>query len=146
MSSAAGTATGSGSPSAVVGIARDRAWAITVWTAMAVWASLLFSVAREAYLEFRVGRFDLGNMVQAVWSTTQGRPLETTNGSTGEQIVRLGGHVDPFLVLLTPLWMVWQSPLALALAQVVVVSLGALPVFWLGRRHLGSERSAALLA
>ncbi len=113
---------------------------------MAVWTSLLFTVTRDAYLEFRVGRFDLGNMVQAVWSTTQGRPLETTNGSTGEQIVRLGGHVDPFLVLLTPLWMVWQSPLALALAQVVAVSLGALPVFWLGRRHLGSERIAALLA
>ena len=55
-------------------------------------------------------------------------------------MVRLGGHVDPFLVLLAPLWLVWPSPLVLALAQVAVVSLGALPVFWLGRRHLGSER------
>ena len=146
MSATAGAAARTRSRSAVGGIVRDRAWAIAVWTAMAVWTSLLFVVARDAYLEFRVGRFDLGNMVQAVWSTSQGRALETTNGSTGEQIVRLGGHVDPFLVLLTPLWMVWQSPLALALAQVVAVSLGALPVFWLGRKHLGSDRIAALLA
>ena len=93
-----------------------------------------------AYLNFRIGRFDLGNMVQAVWSTTQGRPLEMTDGSTGEQIVRLGTHVDPLLVLLAPLWVVWPSPLMLALAQIAVVALGALPVFWLGRRHLGSER------
>jgi uncharacterized membrane protein len=85
-------------------------------------------------------------MVQAVWSTAHGRPLEITHGTTGEQMVRLGGHVDPFLALLAPLWIVWPSPLALAFAQIAVVSLGALPVFWLGRRHLGSERVAGLLA
>ena len=101
---------------------------------------------RGAYLNFRLGRFDLGNMVQAVWSTTQGRPLEMTDGPTGEQIVRLGIHVDPLLALLAPLWMLWPSPLALALAQIVVVALGALPLFWLGRRHLGSERLAGVLA
>ena len=135
-----------GRGASVVGLARERAWALTVWGAMAVWTIVLFAVVRDAYVEFREGRFDLGNMVQAVWSTTQGRPLETTHGTTGEQMVRLGGHVDPFLVLLSPLWIVWQSPLALAFAQVAFVSLGALPVFWLGRRHIGSERVAALLA
>ena len=36
----------------------------------------------------------------------------------------------------------WRS----RFAQVVVVALGALPVFWLGRRHLDSEAAAALLA
>jgi uncharacterized membrane protein len=130
----------------VVAAVSERAWALTIWAAMAVWTILLCEVVRSAYVNFRVGRFDLGNMVQAVWSTAEGRPLETTNGSTGELIVRLGGHVDPFLVLLTPVWMAWQSPLALAFAQVGVVSLGALPVFWLGRRHLGSDRVAGLLA
>ena len=61
-------------------------------------------------------------------------------------MTRLGAHADPFLVLLAPVWMVWPSPLALAFAQIAVVSLGALAVFWLGRRHLGSERAAGLLA
>jgi uncharacterized membrane protein len=110
------------------------------------WTIVLFAIVRDGYLNFRTGRFDLGNMVQAVWSTANGRPLETTHGATGEQIVRLGSHVDPFLALLAPLWMVWPSPLALAFAQIAVVSLGALPVFWLGRRHVGSERAAGLLA
>jgi uncharacterized membrane protein len=85
-------------------------------------------------------------MVQAVWSTTQGRLLENSHGATGEQMSRLGGHVDPFLALLAPLWMVWPSPLSLAFAQIAVVALGALPVFWLGRRHLGSDHVAGLLA
>jgi uncharacterized membrane protein len=125
---------------------RDRAWSIAVWAAMAAWTAVIFAITRDAYLGFRLGRFDLGNMVQAVWSTTQGRALEMTDGSTGEQMVRLGAHVDPFLILLAPLWAVWPSPLSLAFAQIAVVSLGALPVFWLARRHIGSERSAGLLA
>jgi uncharacterized membrane protein len=135
-----------GSPARVGTAVRERAWAIAIWAAMIGWTAVLFAIVRGAYLDFRLGRFDLGNMVQAVWSTTQGRPLEYTHGSTGDQIVRLGAHVDPFLVLLAPLWVVWPSPLALALAQIAVTSLGALPVFWLGRAHLGSERAAGLLA
>jgi uncharacterized membrane protein len=124
---------------------KDRAWSLVVLGAMAVWVVVLFAIVRGAFGEYRIGRFDLGNMVQAVWSTANGRLLESTEAS-GEQIVRLGSHFDPFLVLLAPLWLVWPSPLALAFAQVAVVSLGALPVFWLGRRHLGSERAAGLLA
>jgi len=125
---------------------RERGWEITVWSAMTLWTIVLFVVARDAYSSFRVGRFDLGNMVQAVWSTAHGRPLEMTAGATGEQMLRLGAHADPFLVLLAPVWLIWPSPLALALAQIAVVALGALPVFWLARRHCGSERVAGLLA
>jgi uncharacterized membrane protein len=132
--------------SGAVALVREHAWAIAVWGAMVAWSAGLFVVARSSFLGFREGRFDLGNMVQAVWSTTQGRPLEITQPVTGEQMLRLGVHVDPFLALLAPLWMIWPSPLVLALAQIVVVSLGALPVFWLGRRHLGSESAAGLLA
>lgn len=130
----------------LVEMIRERASTLTVSAAMLAWAAVLFAIARDAYLGFRLGRFDLGNMVQAIWSTADGRPLEITHGTTGEQIVRLGGHVDPILALLAPVWLAWPSPLALALAQVVVVALGALPVFWLARRHLGSERVATLLA
>ena len=133
-------------PAKALAFVRDRAWTLAVWVAMAGWTALLFSVAHGSYTNFREGRFDLGHMVQAVWSTANGRPLEVTHGASGEQVVRLGAHVDPFLVLLSPLWLVWESPLVLALAQIAVVSLGALPVFWLGRRHLGSESAAGLLA
>ena len=127
-------------------LARERAWTIAVWASMAVWTGVLFVIVRDGFLNFRVGRFDLGNMVQAVWSTSEGRFLEITNGATGEQELRLGSHADPFLALLSPAWLAWPSPLSLALAQIVAVALGALPVYWLGRKHLASERAAGLLA
>jgi uncharacterized membrane protein len=125
---------------------RDHTWALSVWSAVAVWTAALFVVVRDAFLSFRFARFDLGNMVQAVWSTAEGRPLEMTHPTTAEQVVRLGFHVDPILALLAPLWMIAPSPLTLAFVQVVAVSLGALPVFWLARRHSGSERTGAMLA
>ena len=130
----------------VIAAVRDRPWPVVVWGAMAVWSAVLFVIVRDGFLNYRVGRFDLGNMVQAVWSTADGRPLEATNALNGEQFVRLAAHVDPFLALLAPLWIVWPSPLSLAFAQIVAVALGALPLFWLARRHLGSERAAGLLA
>jgi uncharacterized membrane protein len=89
---------------------------------------------------FFTGRFDLGNMVQAVWSTAHGHPLQMTN-LHGEQISRLAAHVDPILVLFTPLWWLWPSPNMLLVVQAVAVALGAVPVYQLARKHLASGRA-----
>jgi uncharacterized membrane protein len=89
---------------------------------------------------FFTGRFDLGNMVQAVWSTAHGHPLQMTS-LHGEQISRLAAHVDPILVLFAPLWWLWPSPDLLLVTQAVVVALGAVPVFLLARKHLASARA-----
>jgi uncharacterized membrane protein len=89
---------------------------------------------------FETGRFDLGNMVQAVWSTAHGHPLRVTT-LTGEQAFRLGAHIDPVLMLFAPLWWLWPSPDLLLVAQAVAIALGALPVYWLARKHLGYQRA-----
>ena len=123
-------------------VSRVGVWQAAVWAGTFVWAVALFAIVRDRYEDFRFARYDLGNMVQAVWSTAHGRPFETTLGPTGEQIVRLGSHVDPILALLAPLWLVAPSPLTLCAVQVAAVAVGAVPVFWLARRHTGSERVA----
>ena len=108
--------------------------------------ALVFAVAVTLYyLSFHETRLDLGDMVQAIWSTAHGRLLEFTT-PTGQQMSRLGAHVDPFLVLLVPLWWIWPSALAPLLLQVLAVASGALPVYWLARKHLGSERAAVHIA
>jgi uncharacterized membrane protein len=112
---------------------------------MTGWSVVLFVKARADFANFLYLRFDLGNMTQAVWSTAHGRPLEMTN-ALGEQVSRLSFHVDPILVLLAPLWIVAPSPLTLVSVQIAACALGALPIFWLGRRHLASEKAAALIA
>ena len=120
---------------------RDDRAALLVGALIVAWAALFSWLSVARYRGFSTGRFDLGNMVQAVWSTADGRFLDTTDVS-GVQFNRLGAHVDPVLALFAPLWMVWSSPEMLLVAQAVIVSLGALPAFWLGRRWLGDDRLA----
>ena len=107
-------------------------------TAYAAGFAALSSLRHEAFI---TGRFDLGNMVQAVWSTAHGDPLRMTS-LHGDQISRLAAHVDPILALFAPLWWIWPSPHMLLAAQAVVIALGAVPVFRLARKHLGSPRAA----
>ena len=89
---------------------------------------------------FATGRFDLGNMVQAVWWTAHGHPLRMTN-LHGEQISRLAAHVDPLLAVFGPLWWIWPSPDLLLVVQALAIATGAFPVYWLARKHLHSPRA-----
>lgn len=114
-----------------------------LWAAMGAFAAGFASLASLRHLGFDSGRFDLGNMVQAVWATAHGDPLQVTDLS-GEQVLRLGSHVDPLLVLLAPFWWLWPSPHMLLAVQAAGVALGALPVYWLARTHLRSERAALI--
>jgi uncharacterized membrane protein len=126
--------------------ARSRVTATRVVAAVAgVYGTVFAAAAVVRHLAFGSARYDVGNMTQAVWNTAHGRLLEASS-DTGETFVRLGSHADPFLVLLAPLWWVWPSPLMLLVLQALAVATGALPVFWLARKHLGNERAAVHLA
>jgi uncharacterized membrane protein len=114
-----------------------------LWAGMAAYAVGFGALAALEHRAFETGRFDLGNMTQAVWSTAHGHPLEITDLSGGE-INRLGAHVDPLLVAFAPLWWLWPSPTMLVVVQAVALALGAVPVFWLARKHLRSDRFATL--
>ena len=111
-----------------------------VAAAVAAYAAGFAALSVLRHDGFVTGRFDLGNMVQAVWSTAHGDPLEMT-GLHGDQVSRLGAHVDPILVLFAPLWWIWPSPDMLLVVQAIAVALGAVPVFWLARKHLRSARA-----
>jgi uncharacterized membrane protein len=125
----------------------DRRAALTpgprrlLWAAISAYAFGFGALSILRYRSFNAGRFDLGNMTQAVWATAHGHPLAVTS-LRGDQVSRLGSHVDPLLAAFAPLWWIWPSPSMLLAAQAVAVALGALPVFWLARKHVGSERAA----
>jgi uncharacterized membrane protein len=113
-----------------------RAVLVAGMTAYAAGFAALSVLRHSAFV---TGRFDLGNMVQAVWSTAHGHPLRMTN-LHGDQISRLAAHVDPILVLFAPLWWIWPSPNMLLVVQATLIGLGAVPVFLLARKHLASAR------
>src|SRR6185312_1626236 len=73
-------------------------------------------------------------------NTAHGHFLQMTSGD-GVQISRLAAHFDPILAAFVPLWWIWPNPEMLLVVQAIAVALGALPVFWLARKHLGSDRA-----
>ncbi|MBM2821792.1 MAG: hypothetical protein HW413_538 [Thermoleophilia bacterium] len=62
----------------VRGLCLINRWSLVVWCAMVGWGVAVLAVVCSEYLSFRLARFDLGNMVEAVRSTAHGRPLEST--------------------------------------------------------------------
>jgi len=112
-----------------------------VWIGAATFAAEFSALSILRNRAYNTGRFDLGNFIQAIWTTSHGDLLQQTN-LHGEQISRLGVHFEPILAVFAPLWLIWPSADMLLTAQAIVLALGALPVFWLARKHLGSERAA----
>ncbi|MBI2442602.1 MAG: DUF2079 domain-containing protein [Candidatus Levybacteria bacterium] len=91
------------------------------------------------YDNFYTGRFDLGNMVQAVWNTSQGRLFAVTDTQGIGETTRLAFHADFFLIFLAPFYMLWPSPKLLLLVQTVVLALGAVFVYKLGLHILRNK-------
>jgi uncharacterized membrane protein len=106
--------------------------------------ALLSWLKYRAYMD---ARFDLGNMVQAVYNTAHGRFLEITTGELRpRQMSRLGAHVDPILALFALPWRVWPSPVMLLVLQALIVATGAWPAYRLATRVTRDPHAGALLA
>jgi uncharacterized membrane protein len=114
---------------------------LTLAAAIAAYGGGFAALSVLRHRAFATGRFDLGNMVQAVWWTAHGHPLQMTN-LHGQQISRLAAHVDPILAVFGPLWWIWPSPDLLLVTQALAVATGAWPVYRLAHKHLASSRAA----
>jgi uncharacterized membrane protein len=114
--------------------------------------AILFAViyALLSWLKYRAymdARYDLGNMVQAVYNTAHGHFLEITSGDVKpRQMSRLGSHVDPILALFALPWLVWPSPVMLLVAQSAIAATGAWPAYRLGTRATRDPNAGAFLA
>lgn len=85
---------------------------------------------------FYTGRFDLGNMVQTVWNSSQGRLFLFTHPDSVENVSRLAFHADFILLFFAPFYAVWSHPYLLLLVQTIVVASGAFFLFGIARHIL----------
>ncbi len=118
---------------------------VIVLAAASVFAGVFIFLALRRYDAFATARFDLGDMVQAVWSTAHGHLFEVTD-SSGQQFSRLGSHVDPILAAFVPLWWLFPTPKLLLVAQPLIVATGAFPAYGIARRWIGDWRVSAMCA
>jgi uncharacterized membrane protein len=117
-----------------------RLMAAVVWTAILLYVVVFCFLTVLKHEAFETTAFDLGNMDQAVWNSLRGRFLPFTNW--GEEGTRLAYHVDPILILISPLYLIYSDPRTLLVLQTVVIALGAWPIFLLARERLGTNPAA----
>ncbi len=116
-------------------------------TALAIATYIIYftSASFLRYDNFYTGRFDLGNMDQAVWNTSHGRIFQTS-ADDGTMISRLSSHADFILILIAPLYKVWADPRVLLLLQTLIVALGAIFVFKISKMILKNPNAAAVFS
>jgi uncharacterized membrane protein len=119
---------------------RDRAVLATlVVTAAVTYAT--FGLLRHA--AFLTAGYDLGLFDQAIRGYAHfGAPVSDIKGP-GYNL--LGDHFHPILVLLAPLYWVWDDPRTLLLAQSAIVASSIVPVYLMAHRRLDAW-CAGLLA
>ncbi len=119
---------------------------ITLLLLVIIYISYFTLASFLRYDNFYTGRFDLGNMDQAVWNSFQGRFFQITDPNGTDIISRLSFHADFILVLISPLYLIWENPKMLLLLQSVVLGLGAVFVFLISKKILKNKNISLIFA
>lgn len=113
------------------------AWTLLILLTLGyvLWMS---SLAVLRYTTFTATAFDLGNMDQVIWNTLHGYLFQWTNQSDNYfgPPIRLAQHVEPILLPLSLLYLIYPDPRTLLIFQTLVLASGTLPIFLLTRRYI----------
>ena len=120
----------------------ERACRGLLWLAVSAYVAVFAGLTFRLYDRFATTSYDLAIFDQAAWLISRGHsPFVTVRG-----LPLLADHFSLILYPLAPLYWLWPSAKALLLAQTLALALGALPLYALARKRLGSAPWALLLA
>jgi uncharacterized membrane protein len=88
---------------------------------------------------------DLGNIDQSLFNTINGRLMEFSNTQGRGTLNRFSGHANFILLIFVPVYKILPDPKILLAIQTLVISLGAYPIFWIGRKVFKNSQSLPLL-
>ncbi|MFY9615500.1 MAG: DUF2079 domain-containing protein [Candidatus Dormiibacterota bacterium] len=99
---------------------------------MAAVAYAAISIYRHDH--FASNAFDLGVQDQTVWGYSQLQMIPNT-----VEMIRnlLGDHFHPILVVIAPLYWIWNDVRVLLIVQAVLLAAAGIPIFWWARERLG---------
>jgi uncharacterized membrane protein len=90
---------------------------------------------------FKTYAWDLGIYTQSLWSTLNlGKPFYyTIESQVNPSQNFFGVHFSPILILITPIYALYQSPITLLVLQSFILGLSALPIYWIAQDKLESK-------
>jgi uncharacterized membrane protein len=112
--------------------------AVVLAAVMATWIVTFGRLVVQRHDRFGSFGFDMGIYDQGIWLVAHGHHFVTVRG-----LDLFGHHVNVPLLLLAPFsWLGLVSPNVLNVAQVVMLALGAVPVWLLARWRFGGDARA----
>ncbi len=111
-----------------------RYWDLIILFTLIILYSATFSTLSILRHNAFASNYDLANMSQTVWNTLHGR-IFALSGAEGT-ISRFSIHADLILVLLSPLYLIWERAYMLLIVQSIALGLGALPAYFLSIKVL----------
>jgi uncharacterized membrane protein len=116
---------------------------VRVVLAMAVFVCVFVPMNWQLYNGLLLPHGDSAMYEEHLWNLLHGKGFR----SYLDQGLFLGEHIQLVHLLLIPLgYWLWPDHRLLELLGSLILASAAMPVFWIGRRHTGSARAAALLA
>ena len=94
------------------------------------------AVAFLKHYTFHSNAWDLSIFDEAIWNTSQGRLMYVNL----KQMNYFGDHFAPILLFFVPFYWLGLGAGSLIFSQVVLVALGALPVYWLAKEKINDAR------
>jgi len=114
---------------------------------IATYSAVMSYVVLLRFYAFQTHAFDLGIFNQAFSTALQGKLFyETPDQYLIPSGSFLGVHFNLLMFLLLPIYALFPHPQTLLLLQTGVVALGAIPIYLVTRRIVGTEKIALIMA
>ncbi|WP_397569531.1 DUF2079 domain-containing protein [Schlesneria sp. T3-172] len=109
-----------------------------VWIAVSVYTLVYTAMNWRLYGNLLMPHGDSVMYEEHLWNLLHGKGFR----SYLDQGLFLGEHIQFVHLFLLPLYVLWPSHLLLELCSSASLALGAFPVYWMAKRHCGSDRAA----
>lgn len=113
-----------------------------LWLAIAVYLTAFLWMNFSLYFNLRVPHGDSVMYEEHLWNLLHGKGFR----SYLDPSTFLGEHIQFVHVLLLPIYAIWPSHLTLETCESLGLALAAWPIYWMAKRHSGSERWAVCLS
>lgn len=112
-----------------------------VFVLIAVYTLVFSSYTIFMHYAFKTYGWDLGIFTQSLWTTINlGKPFHyTIETHVNPSQNFFGAHFSPVLLLIVPIYALYQSPITLLVLQSFILGSAALPTYWIARDKLNSK-------
>jgi|GEM_PF-1295443 len=114
-----------------------------VWGMIIIYVVVFSYLSIYRYRSYQTSAYDLGTMIQVIWNTSKGWFLQDSI-NMGYPMSRFWmAHWEFIFVLVAAIFKVIPHVYTILILQTIVVALGALPLYWIGKLITHDKSTAA---